>query len=153
MKVERMGLDLIMKEIKETKKSKWKKKIKSKIEEKIERDIKELSEVKSKLRFLKGKKFKKEEYLELRNTVQCSKIMQLRLNMVEVKMNYKNKCKEDMKWIGCKKEQESTEHMLRCSKYRELARHKLYLDEDARQIREMGCLMTEIIDIDRIQEK
>ena len=74
-----MGLDLNMKEIKETKKSEWKKKIKSKIEEKIERDIKELSEGKRKLRFLKRKKFKKEEYLEIGDTVQCSKIMELRL--------------------------------------------------------------------------
>ena len=82
---------------------------------------------------MKGKKFKKEEYLEMENTVQCRRIMELSLNIVEVKMNYKNKYKEDMKCIGCKKEKESTEYMLRCSKYKELAIHNLYIDEDTRQ--------------------
>ena len=48
-------------------------KIKIKIEENIERVIKELSEIKSKLRFLK---LKKEEDLEIGNTVQCSKTME-----------------------------------------------------------------------------
>ena len=60
-------------------------------------------------RFLEGKKFMIEKYLEVGNTVQYSKLMELRLNMFEVKMNYKNKYKEDMKWKRCKKEDEMQE--------------------------------------------
>ena len=78
--------------------------------------------------------------------------MELRLNMVEVKMNYKNKNKGDTKCNGCEKEDESTEHMLRCRKYRELARHHLYLDEDTKQIRKTEWLMTAIKHIGRIRE-
>ena len=53
------------------------------------------------LKVLKGQKFKKEGYLEMGKTVQCSRLMQSKLNMVDLKVNYKNQHKEGTDSIGC----------------------------------------------------
>ena len=121
-----------------------------KIERKIGKDLQKV-ENQTKIRFLKGKAFRKEEYLKIGNEEQCSNIMKFRLNMIEAKANYKNKYK-DLMCLGCKKEVESTEHIIRCEKYKELARHDLRLDEDCKQIEDLEWLIAAEKTLKRIED-
>ena len=76
--------------------------------------------------------------------------MQIRLNMVEAKGNYKNMYKEDLKCIGCNMVDETTEHLVRCTKYKELASHSIILDEEENNIKQTGWLLEAAQVYDRI---
>ena len=71
--------------------------------------------------------------------------------MIEAKANYKNKYK-DLSCLGCEKEVESTEHVIRCEKYKELARHDLRLDKDCKQIEEVEWLIAAEKPLKRIED-
>ena len=49
----------------------------------------------------------------------CKEIMTIRLNMVNVKKNYKNLYTDTM-CVGCFEKEETTEHLFECKKYNEL---------------------------------
>ena len=63
--------------------------VKERITTKIEQDLQKQYQTKTKLRFLKGKQFKQEQYFEAANADQCKAIMEIRLNMMDLKMNFK----------------------------------------------------------------
>ena len=52
------------------------------------------------------------------------KIMKMRLNMTELKANFKGKY-EETECAACRKEMETTEHVIECEEYRKLTGHSL----------------------------
>ena len=150
-KAEEYEIEVGIKKVVESRKSDWKKYIKMKIENKVEKDIRKKAETSTKLRFLKTINFKKQEYLRVGNARQCSKIMMIRLNMTDLKANYKNQNK-DVKCIGCEVEVENTEHVFRCTRYKELARHSLQISNDCKELEDTAFLLEAIKVMDRIAE-
>ena len=55
----------------------------------------------------------KQNYLDQCKMEQVKKIMKMRLNMTELKGNYKGKY-QDTVCPACEKEEETTEHVIRC---------------------------------------
>ena len=117
------------KEIMEIKKSVWKTMVKEKIEEIIRQEIRNAAKEMTKLRFIRGKEFEKQEYLEKCSTMTAKQIMKVRLNMVDIKMNYKSKYKDDLLCMACGKEEESSEHVIQCKEYKSLIGHNLGMDD------------------------
>ena len=62
-KAQQLGIDISLKNVENNIKSNWKQTIKKEIEKKIQQELDQHTESKTKLRFLKGKKFQKEEYI------------------------------------------------------------------------------------------
>ena len=149
-KANKMKIEIEVNKIENETKSEWKKKIKEKIEVYINKEIQEAANLQTKLRFIRGKQFKKEEYLEVGNTIQCSKVMQIRLNMIDAKRNYRNRYKEDLKCIGCNMVEETTEHLVKCDKYKELASHSIILDEGGNNMKQTEWLLEATHVFDRI---
>ena len=52
------------------------------------------------------------------------RIMEMRLNMVELKCNYRGKY-QDTICSACKKEEETTEHVIMCGEYKRLTGHQI----------------------------
>ena len=123
-KTKEMGINIKKEVIQKYKKSEWKKHVKEKITKKIEEDLQKQYESKTKLRFLKGKQFQQEQYFKVANAAQCKLIMEIRLNMLDLKMNFKGMY-DDTVCTGCFAEEESTEHFLQCKKYMELTQHNI----------------------------
>ena len=123
-KSKEMEVDINLKQIEKISKSNWKKIIKKQIETKIQRELNQQTEINTKLRFLKGKKFEKEKYINETDEKTCQVIMSIRLNMINVKKNYKNQY-TDAICVGCFEEDETTEHLFECKKYQELTGQKL----------------------------
>ena len=55
---------------------------------------------------------------------QVKKILELRLNMTELKANYRGKY-TDAVCPACQTEEETTEHVIQCAEYKRLVGHKL----------------------------
>ena len=118
-KVKPMNIDIQIKEVEKKKKSSWKSEVKEKICQEIEKELQELARQKTKLRFLKGKTFEREEYVETCHAEMVGKIMNIRLNMVDCEANYKSN-HEDEKCVVCGKK-ETTEHLFECQYYRTIS--------------------------------
>ena len=58
-------------------------------------------------------------------------IMKIRLNMVELKANFKGKYEDDI-CPACKETEETTEHVIACQEYQYITQHSL----DVRQLPE-----------------
>ena len=65
--------------------------VKDEMENMIARELEKGYQIKTKLRFLKDKQFQMEKYLEKYGATKCKEIMELRLNMIDVKANFKGK--------------------------------------------------------------
>ena len=81
----------------------------------------------AKMRFTNQKEFKTEEYIKTSNIETSTQIMKLRLNMVEARANYKAN-NTSVTCGACKEEDETTEHLLQCKKYKELTGDDLETD-------------------------
>ena len=112
-----MDIDTNTKQLRKWLKSTWKHEIKKKLKIQIEKEFHEEAQQKTKLRFLCDKPFQMEEYIAVCNAETVEKIMKLRLNMVECKMNFKGKY-EDTKCYVCD-QQETTEHLFQCEHYKQ----------------------------------
>ena len=92
-----------------------KQKLKKEIKEKIRKDIEKVIEIKktemSKLRFTDGKGRK--EYMDELEAKEAMLIMRARLNMLELKGNYRSMYKDGICDL-CGEEEESTEHLFDC---------------------------------------
>ncbi len=105
-------------------KSEWKKEVKEKLHAAIEKEFHDETKQKTKLRFQRNKSFSMEEYVKTCDAEMVRKIMNLRLNMVECKSNFKNMY-TDTTCIVCEHQQETTEHLLECSYYKQFAGNDL----------------------------
>ena len=84
------------------------------INKKLNEQIKELANEKTKLRFCTNTDKKK--YLEQLGYTDARMILKLRLNMTELKCNYKNHNKDNIKCRLCKTHDDTTEHLFTCTK-------------------------------------
>ena len=151
LKADELNIDISINHVKSNTKSEWKRMVKKKIQTKINAELHEQAEQKTKLRFLKGKTFQCEEYLKVATAAQCRKIMQIRLNMIEVKSNYKNQ-HQNTTCVGCHQQAETTEHLFQCWKYRELGVHRLTLNKNSEELKSTTWLIEAANAIERLLE-
>ncbi len=119
--------------IKEIKKSTWKKLVKDGLQKVIEREVLQKASESTKMQFVKN--FQKQEYIGKCNMATVKEIMKIRLNMVEVGENFRGKVTgavlDGASWcLACGCEKETTEHVINCSKYRELTGHTVVTSEN-----------------------
>jgi len=74
---------------------------------------------KTKMRFIEDDEYEQKEYVKKSNVTTSKQIMKTRLNMINLKSNFKGSS-IDQRCTACKKENETTEHVLRCEKYKKL---------------------------------
>jgi len=143
-----ISIDNMMK----TTKSKWK----NEIESKLVLNIKKIDKIKNKTKMRYIKEFKKQDYLKQYNGKTCQIIMQIRLNMVETRENYKSKYQQSNTLCqACKLTEETTEHIFKCQKLRELSSHQLNsnnFDENIQNTEWLKEASTVIIKIQEIKE-
>ena len=96
--------------------AKFKKRVQTKINEKLEEELKKEVDQKTKMRFCAS--MKTEKYLEHLGYSEAKMVLKLRLNMTELKCNYKNQY-TDLKCNLCKEENDTTEHLFACKILRE----------------------------------
>ena len=64
----------------------------------------------------------RQEYIEKCKMEQVKEIMKLRLNMSELKSNFKGKYKDTI-CPACEEKEETTEHVIQCKEYQRLIPH------------------------------
>ena len=67
---------------------------------------------------------KRQEYVQTCSMAKVKKIMNLRLNMTELKANFRGKYNDNL-CPACGIEEETTEHVISCPEYQELTGHSL----------------------------
>ena len=87
----------------------------------------------NKLRFLRNDVWEENDYLKMASGNAIQQIIRIRLNMASQRMNYKAKYKNDFMCPLCKKEEDTTEHVLTCEEMREhkYTKNDLYDTGDA----------------------
>ena len=118
----KFGMPVEEEEVLKIKKSSWKKNLKSRIEEIVAEEMKQHQENMTKLRFTRN--FKRQEYVQTCSMAKVKKIMNLRLNMTELKANFRGKYDDNL-CPACGIEEETTEHVISCPEYQELTGHSL----------------------------
>ena len=93
-------------------KTEFKSIVKEKIKLKIIKDYDEVQKAMSKLRFVE--KFERKDYITELYINECKLMMNLRLNMIEVKQNYKGQKFADYLCPCCRDSIDNTEHLLEC---------------------------------------
>ena len=99
----------------------------------IKRDINMYEEAKLKERGTKSRFVRnvmRKEYITNLDSNTARNIMKIRLNMIEVKCNFKGKWKANLACPFCKIEQDTTEHVLRCNKLKEIVHDHEMTEED-----------------------
>ena len=117
-------------EVIKIKKSSWKRNLKSRIEEIVAEEMKKHQEEMTKLRFTR--KFERQEYVKTCSMAKVKKIMSLRLNMTELKANFRGKYDDNL-CPACGVEEETTEHVICCPKYQEIIGHGLKTTEGLKE--------------------
>ena len=112
-----MMYDLDKEELLKWSKQKCKEEVKERIQSGLQKRLDSLRGEKTKLRFIKT--YGKKEYLEsgFKSSVT---LIKARLNMVEVKCNFKGNYGKNLKCVLCKLKDDTTEHLFECSKLSEL---------------------------------
>ena len=87
--------------------------VKSKINTSVNNEICEASQQKTKLRFIK--EYSQKQHISELGVKRCKMMMKIRLNMIETKCNYKGIFKDNLKCEICKLENDTTEHLLKCT--------------------------------------
>ena len=108
---EKYGIDI--EKLKAREKKVVKKEIKEKIIKDIEKSVNDKKQEMKKLRWVKG--FGKETYMKDLSTEDAMLIMKTRLNMIEVKSNFRGKYKTEVCEL-CEQEEDTTEHLFTCEK-------------------------------------
>ena len=116
-------------EVKKIRKSEWKKEAKEKIVKEVKKEIEEQRKIKTKLRFNRG--FGRQEYINKYNMAKVREIMTIRLNMTELKTNFKGKYTDTL-CPACGSNEETTEHVVECQEYKRLTNHSL--DEEEKSV-------------------
>ena len=106
----------------DVKKSEWKRKVKEGLRSCVEKELMNKKEDMTKLRFTQS--FEKQSYIKDCPMAKVKKIMKLKLNMVDLKANFKGKYR-DVLCPACGVEEETTEHVLTCEEYKKLTGHTL----------------------------
>ena len=147
---EKLGIDISIENLAETTKSQWKTTVKQNINKQILMDIKKETETKTKMRFVNKINMKPEPYIEKLSLKEATTIMRLKLNMVDTKSNFPNG--EDRTCIMCGEEDETTEHLFQCFKYRQLTGHNLVWSDDGDHWTNLQWLKEAAHVVERIEE-
>lgn len=105
-------IELNVDDIQNMTKNEWKQKVKNCLDTKMQQQID--NEGGRKTRYVKKEHFIREEYLKLHDTNTVVSILKIRLNMIDLKCNYKGYYMNDLKCSVCKEHPETTEHMFKC---------------------------------------
>ena len=108
-------------------KSEWKKKVKEQLNEWIKKEMEEQKSKMKKLRFTNTTG--RQNYLDVCKMDQVKKIMKVRLNMTELKSNFKGKYNNTI-CPACEEEGETTEHVIKCKEYQRMTQHTLLEGEE-----------------------
>ena len=109
------------KEIKNYSKTEWKKEIRHKIQRKVKEERSDEQKIHTKMRYCDVGNFKTKDYLTKLNTKDALKMLELRLQMNEVKINFKGKYYEqDMKCPLCMKYEDTNNHQIKCEKIKDV---------------------------------
>ena len=135
-----------MGEIKQYSKQILKKLIKTKITKEIVERIEEKKLDMTKLRFTNGTGRK--EYIERLKTKEAIMIMKMRLNMIEVKCNYKSKF-TNLNCELCGKE-DTTEHLFECKELERLKEGTIRIEDMENPTREMAKYIKRVMEFRKI---
>ena len=147
---ENLEIELDIADLQETKKSKWKQLLKDKIHKQVLHDIKEEVRTKTKMRFVSKQKFEAEEYIKKLTMKETATIMRLKLNMVETKANFPTG--DDRRCIMCGEDDETTEHLFKCTRYRHLTGHNLVWDDNGKHWTDIQWMKEAVVVVERIEE-
>ena len=101
--------------IKEERKSEWKKICKERIRKSLRVELQEQCYA-TKLRLVRNTKWEMKEYIRKGTGSRIQQVIKIRLNMTDQKRNYRNKYEENLKCPLCDVKEDTTEHVLSCSK-------------------------------------
>ena len=109
-------------EIEETDCKKYKKEkrkilLKYKVKKKVLRELCLKAQSKTKLENLKQKFFERQPYVTKLSPKIARLVFNIRTSMTDVKTNFKSKYVDDMTCRACGLEEETFDHLFRCSKY------------------------------------
>ena len=148
--LEKLDLENCEEEVMKIQKSKWKRDVKRKLGRWIKKEMEDKKLEMKKLRYTDGNG--KQDYIEKFPMVKVRKIMKVRLHMTELKANFRGKYTDDV-CPACEREEETTEHVIRCTEYQRMTGHQL---DDGREIMEMmrdtKWLLQAADDYERIEE-
>ena len=136
-------------EIAQYTKQNLKKEIKAKITKGIEEEIQLKNMEMTKLRFTEGNGRK--EYLEKLKTKEALTMLKTRLNMLEVKCNYKSKY-VDLTCELCSEEEDRTEHLFRCKKLKSLNKKEFTVKDLENPNRDTARFIMDVMDLRKIGE-
>ena len=98
-------------------KSKWKQYVKNKIKNKIVAESEEKRSSMPKLRHQKQQEFCMQQYIKETNIVRIQDLIRVKLELLDIG---KNQGQADRQCYACKKEDETSEHIISCSKIYEI---------------------------------
>ena len=119
-----------------------KKEIKAKIAKEIEEKIGQKKLEMTKLRFTDGKG--KKEYIERLNTKEAIIMLKARLNMLELKSNYKSKY-QDLTCELCGEGEDKTEHLFHCKALGKLNRKSFSVEDLENPSRDLARYLIDVI--------
>ena len=125
--LDRMDMTDDEEEVKRISKTCWKKEVKEKLGRILEETIEEKRAEMTKLRFTRG--HTTQSYISECPMAQVKRIMKVRLNMIDLKANFKGKYKDTV-CVACKTETETTEHVIRCEEYKRIVEHSITVEGD-----------------------
>ena len=104
------------------------------------------------MRFIRKTELVAEDYVNKLSVREVSTIMKLKLNMIETKANFPTKYGEDRQCIMCGDNEETTEHLFKCDKYKELAHNNLEWKDNGDQWGDIEWLRQAARVVERIEE-
>ena len=117
------------------KKSDWKKMVKRRILNKINKESYIKNRTMKKLRFLQNSKFGEKDYVKRGNLSEISKILLVKLNMINIGSNYG----KPMKCPKCEEDKDlTTEHLLTCQR----SDSRIFTEMDIKKTKKEDILLT-----------
>ena len=106
--------DIDIEEIANMEKRKLKKIVKNRINKGMENMIKKVAGKMKKLRFIDAETFERKRYIQELDGFECIQAVKTKLNMLRVYGNYKSDTKMERLCPYCRKEEDTTEHIIEC---------------------------------------
>ena len=115
---EKYNIEVDIRTIENKKKSAWKREIKMSINKFLELKARDMCRESTKLRFCTRHNFERKKYLDSLSPSEIEWLIKVKLNMLPLKANYKNKFQGDVDCPLCGEEEDTTEHIFVCKTVR-----------------------------------
>ena len=103
-----------------------------------------------KLRLVRNNKWEMKTYVKENNAEDMAIIMKTRLNVIELKHNYKGMFKDSTKCPACNEAEDTTEHMLECQRYSRIGNRRCtveeLLSETTRESKKVAAYVQSVMD-------